>query len=234
MSAGMRAIGIAALLLLGVACAQSPDAPAPVAVAPSPIPTAAPTDTPTPAPTSTPTPAPTATHTPTPTNTPTITPTHTPTATPIKYVEWIDAPTIKNGVLSFEGRTKNRAGLIWHTPVIARLYHTARKFEVARILRPLRSGERWIGLHIGVRRIEGNPHNKQGLEDDTRYIFIVPWVWARDSAPSGEKFNLSADVSQVVDDYGEECYTLRLLGYPDGSSFHTGVIASYPIGDCPE
>ena len=70
-------VAMAAVLLLGVACAS--DAPPPTPT-PSPAPSATPMDAPTPAPESVPTPA--ATPAPTPTPTPTSTPTPAPTPSP--------------------------------------------------------------------------------------------------------------------------------------------------------
>ena len=223
MGVRMRAIGIAALLLLSAACAQSADPPPAVAVATTPIPpvappsaptaapaatattaptstattaptaTPTPTDTPTTTPTHTPTPTNTPTTTPTPTDTPTITPTPTatrtptPTATPIQYVEWINAPIIENGVLSFSGSTQN--GALLKSKSISRAETRAEvrcdEHVIAEILDPLPSGYVWE---------YGSPHNK---------LVSAGYLWKYLIVPTGSvrtgTFSLDADISQPLE-----------------------------------
>ena len=149
-------------------------------------------------------------------------------------MEWIDAPTIEDGVLSFRGRTKSGASIALANFSAGRYVNTRSEVRcdgrvIADILDPLQSGYRWVN---------GSPHNEFVDSDGglRRYTIVASKLIATYAAEHSEAFRFEADISEPLrrSEQGKrpKCssMTVSLKGVV-GSTYEV-TIAEVPV-ECP-
>ena len=155
------------------------------------------------------------------------------------YVEFDALPTITfQGVLHFAGRTKNGAYLVneddmfvaidYDSPLQNLTYGQlvnsgcyANGVRVASLRRPLTDGSQWTSDWHGYELTDCvDPYDidteNQEMPERKPQTVSVPWITAAVWDCAKESFEVSADISDVLDKHGDGIYTVRINATIDG------------------
>ena len=155
------------------------------------------------------------------------------------HVEFDTLPTITpDGVLHFAGRTKNGAYLMDEDDMFVGVHYDpplqpltrgqllksgcyASGLRVATLRRPLTDGSRWTThsteyeFHPCVDPYDIDPTARVRPKPKPRTV-SVPWITASVWDCTRESFEVSADISDVLDKHGNGVYTVRINATVDG------------------
>ena len=155
------------------------------------------------------------------------------------YVEYDDMPTISDGILAFSGNATNGVTFnaardlqvwIYYDPPpheltredVAETSAYCFGLKVASILVPPRPGHSYT-----VTEFDANYEPCPGDPYDTSYENVIgDYIIAENWLVEGTSFEVSADISTVLEKYGPGVYTVMVWGWLDGEQL---VISTYSL-----
>ena len=157
------------------------------------------------------------------------------------YVEYDELPSIENGILYLSGKTKNGAkfdnyedlgALLFYDPpphiltseAVSKTYAYCFGVNVAGFLWPLSGGLDWGGISNFDSDYTSCPNDPYRTTYDKN--LKADWIIAKRWIVTDKSFLVEADISKVLEKYGEGVYSVMLWGDIDGER---AVISEYSI-----